>query len=64
MKFGFCLGWINSRLILGLVFILVLQPIALVMRLLAYDPLRLKKREVKSYREIKSKSNVDLRKIF
>ena len=32
MKLGHILGWINSRIILGLVFLIVLQPIALIMR--------------------------------
>ena len=64
MKIGLCLGWINSRLILSLVFILVLQPIALVIRLIGYDPLNLKKNTEKSYRKIRSKSVVDLKKIF
>ena len=40
MALGHGLGWINSHLILGLVYLLVLQPIALVMRLLGHDPLR------------------------
>ena len=31
MKIGYILGWINSRITLGLVFILVLQPISLIM---------------------------------
>ena len=40
MKIGNILGWINSRLILGLVFIFILQPIALIMKLTGYDPLK------------------------
>ena len=32
MKIGDVLGWFNSRLILGLVFILILQPISLLMK--------------------------------
>ena len=43
MKIGHVLGSVNSRIILGLVFLLVLQPIALIMRCFGYDPLRLKK---------------------
>ena len=45
MALGKVLGWINSHIILGLVFILVLQPIAYIMRLKGYDPLRSKKKE-------------------
>ena len=36
MALGHFLGWINSHIILGLVFILVLQPIAYIMRLTGY----------------------------
>ena len=65
MKLGYILGWINSRIILGLVFLVVLQPIALVMRSFGYDPLRLKFNNfVKSYREVPNKSNIDLTRIF
>ncbi len=40
------LGWVNSRLILGLVFFILLQPIAHIMliRLPVYDPLRIRKK--------------------
>ena len=61
---GTVLGWINSRIILGLVFLLVLQPIAFFMKLFGYDPLRLKKGNVKSYREIREHKSTDLTKIF
>ena len=40
MALGHILGFINSHLILGVVFVLVLQPIALIMRCLGHDPLR------------------------
>jgi len=50
MAIGLALGWINSRIILGLVFLLVLQPIALVMRVFGYDPLRKKHTHKESYR--------------
>ena len=40
MALGHALGWVNGHLILGAVFVLVLQPIALLMRLCGYDPLR------------------------
>ena len=64
MAIGNVLGWINSRLILGLVFIFVLQPISLVMKIFRYDPLKLKKRNVKSYRENKSNYKIDFTKTF
>ena len=64
MKLGYILGWVNSRIILGLVFLIVLQPIALVMRIIGYDPLKAKKKSQKSYREMKTHHKVYLRKIF
>ena len=64
MSLGHALGWVNSRIILGLVFIVVLQPIALIMRLNGYDPLRLKKTKERSYREIKEDKTTDLKRIF
>ena len=64
MKLGNILGWVNSRIILGLVFLIVLQPIALIMRILGHDPLRTKKFAGKSYREIKTNHTVNLKKIF
>ena len=61
---GEMLGWINSRIILGLIFIIILQPLALCMKMFGYDPLRKNKIKGKSYKEIKNSYNVDLRKIF
>lgn len=40
MRLALILGWINSRLILGIIFILVVTPMALVMRLLGKDPMQ------------------------
>ncbi len=64
MKIGYILGWFNSRIILGLVFLTVLQPIALIMRISGHDPLRLKKSNQKSYREVKTIKKINLTKIF
>ena len=64
MKLGHILGWVNSRIILGLVFLIVLQPIAIIMRILGHDSLRTKKFAQKSYREIKTNHKVNLKKIF
>ena len=64
MIVGHVLGWVNSRIILGLVFLVVLQPIALIMRILGYDPLRRKKKNESSYREPKDGYNVDFERIF
>ena len=65
MALGHALGWVNSHVILGLVFIVVLQPIALLMRLSGRDPLRRKKHhESKSYREERDSLAVDFTRIF
>jgi hypothetical protein len=39
MFIGLVLGWINTRIILGLIFYLMVTPIGLVMRLLGKDPM-------------------------
>ncbi len=64
MKLGHILGWINSRIILGMVFFIVLQPIALLMKSFGHDPLRLKKSNQKSYKENKINHKINLKKIF
>lgn len=64
MALGHILGWINSRIILGLVFIIVLLPIALIMRLFGYDPMRKKKFNLESYKENNTNHRIDLTKIF
>jgi len=39
MLFGNIMGWINSRIILGILFYVIFSPIALVLRLMGKDPL-------------------------
>ncbi len=64
MVLGLALGWVNSRIILGLVFLLVLQPIALIMKFVGYDPLKTKKSNESSYRENKTNHKINLTRIF
>ena len=64
MALGHTLGLINSYIILGLVFILILQPIAYIMRLTGYDPLRTKRKGEKTYRENRQNHKTDLTRIF
>ena len=64
MALGHVLGWINSHIILGLVFIFVLQPIAYIMRLTGYDPLKTKRKVEKTYREVRKDKDIDLKRIF
>ena len=64
MKLGNLLGYVNSHIILGIVFIFVLQPIAFLMRAFGYDPLRLKNSKLLSYKEKKNALKIDLTRIF
>ena len=64
MALGHALGRINSHIILGLVFILVLHPIAHCMRLTGYDPLETKRKGEKTYRENCQYHKTDLIRFF
>ena len=65
MALGHGLGWINGHIILGAVFVLVLQPIAALMRLGGHDPLRRQiRREQDSYREHRNSHAINLERIF
>ena len=64
MALGHFLGWVNSHIILGLVFIVVLQPIAFIMRLTGYDPLKKRRKGKTTYRKIRKTLNTDLTRIF
>ena len=64
MALGHILGWINSHIILSIVFIIVLQPISFVMRLTGYDPLRRRRKGEKTYRENRKDLYTDLTRIF
>ena len=64
MTLGNILGWINSHLILGLVFIFVLQPIAFIMRFFNYDPLRKKLTSAATYRELRQTNTINFTRIF
>ncbi len=64
MLIGFALGWINSRIILSLVFLFALLPIAFFMKLLGHDPLNLRKITSSSYKENRQNNIIDLTRIF
>ncbi|MBN4080615.1 hypothetical protein JYT31_03020, partial [Beggiatoa alba] len=60
MLFGAGMGWLNTRLILGLVFYFVFVPFGLVMKLLAKDPLSRKlDSQLTSYRVINNEQHKD-----
>ena len=65
IKTGIILGWINSKIILGLVYFVILIPISLIMKFFKYDPLKKKiSKEQISYREITKNKTIDITKIF
>lgn len=51
MTIGLCLGWVNTRIILSIMFYLIILPTGAVMRLFGKDPMaRTITKEQKSYR--------------
>lgn len=52
MKFGHVLGWINTRIILGILFYIVVLPMGLLMRLFGNDPMDRKPSHEPSYRKV------------
>ena len=64
LQIGFCLGWVNSRIIFTVIFFFLLFPISLFMKLSGYDPLKTKKKSLDSYKENNNKDIVDLTRIF
>lgn len=63
MKFGLVMNWINTRLILGILFYGLFLPIGLVFKVLGKDPMRRKidknKTSYKEFGELESKSNLE-----
>ena len=56
MTLGKILGWLNTRLILSLIFFIIITPIGFLMRIFGYDSLRLKKNDnLETYRIIVKK---------
>lgn len=53
MKIGHLLGWINTRIILGMIFFALITPIGLIRRLLGKDTLGLEfDKKAKTYRAV------------
>ncbi len=50
MKIGHILGWINSRIILGIFFYLILTPMSFLMKLAGKNPLEKSKEGATTYR--------------
>ena len=64
MRFGHFIGWINSRILLGLVFLLIVQPTSFIMKSFGYDPLKKKQNNQNTFRENKETHKIDLTRIF
>ncbi|MCI0557030.1 MAG: SxtJ family membrane protein, partial [Nitrososphaera sp.] len=63
---GHVLGWINSRIILGFIFYVMILPIGLIMRLFGRDPMRRRfENRASSYRvQSKNQPNDHLERPF
>ena len=56
MVIGHALGWINTRIILGIVFYLLIAPIGMIMRLFGRDTMRRRfQPEVETYRIVRER---------
>ena len=68
MGLAFCLGWVNTRIILMLVYYLAVTPIGLMMRLLKKDLLNLRlEKDARTYwlkREVKNPTKESYERIF
>tara|TARA_B100001245_G_C22598742_1_gene296683 strand:+ start:53 stop:442 length:390 start_codon:yes stop_codon:yes gene_type:complete len=64
MIIGHWLGWINTRIILGIIFYLVFFPFGICLKLIGKDPMmrKLNREEEKSYRIPSSPKNIELMK--
>ena len=49
MKFAHALGWVNTRIILTLVYYFVFTPLALIFRVVGKDPMNRKLQLVETY---------------
>lgn len=54
MKIGHGIGWVNTRIILGVLFYVMILPMGLIMRLLGKDPMARKRDKSASSYRIKS----------
>ncbi|MBD3334771.1 MAG: hypothetical protein GF355_04590 [Candidatus Eisenbacteria bacterium] len=59
MKGAHALGWVQTRLLLGIVFYLAITPIGLFMRLFGHDPLQKRRRAGNSFWEPREPQPVD-----
>ena len=58
------IGAVHLKIVLGIIFILLVQPIAYIMRLTGYDPLRRRRNGETTYRENRQDHQTNLTRIF
>lgn len=67
MKFAHALGWVNTRIILSIVYFLIFTPLALIFRLIGKDPMERRFEAADSYwvkREAREFRQEDYRRQF
>ena len=65
MKFGNIMGWINTRIILAIIFYFMFVPTGFLIRLFGKDLLNIKFKDIKSYREVSiSQKKEDFRRPY
>lgn len=67
MKFANALGWVNTRIVLSIAYLLIFTPVALIFRFIGKDSMERKFEEVNSYwikREQKAFRQEDYRRQF
>ena len=64
VTFGNFISLINGPIIIGTVYVLLILPIALIMRVFSYDPLKIKKTKKSTYRLKNIDHKLDMTKIF
>ncbi len=64
IKLGYTLGRINSLIILGIIFIVILVPISFLMKLLCHDPLKIRKSNKSTFKQYRKNTKIELTRIF
>ncbi len=64
ISLGNKLGRINNIILIGLIFIFIMQPTALLLKIFGYDPLSIKRKKTKSYLVKEKRDSIDLKRIF
>ena len=63
MTLGHILGWLNSRILLSIIFIFMVMPISIIMKTLGHDPLGLNRKKLESFK-VKPYNSKNFTKMF